>query len=183
MKTESTNPPSGPAWFCLRSQPKHEHIAARRLAELPGVETFLPRIRFRRSTRTGAAWATEALFPNYLFARFDWQDSARAVRHATGVAGIVHFGLQYPTLDDAVIAELCSLFGTEQLHVIPAALEVGETVQVTGGAFHGLRAVITQVMPARQRVSVLLEFLGRPTPVEVSQTHLVRPGDARQHLA
>src|SRR5258705_250702 len=60
------------AWFCLRARSKHEHIAARHLQQMTDVEVFLPRIRFRRKTRQGPAWVTEALFPNYLFARFDW---------------------------------------------------------------------------------------------------------------
>src|SRR5687768_2875491 len=58
------------AWFCLRSQPRHEHIAARQLAQMSDVEVFNPRIRFARPTRHGPAWVTESLFPNYLFARF-----------------------------------------------------------------------------------------------------------------
>lgn len=35
------------------------------------------------------------------------------------------------------------------------------------GAFAGLRAVVTRMMPARQRVAVLLEFLGRMSETEV----------------
>src|SRR5437867_9199724 len=91
-EAEPATPALSPAWFCLRAQPKHEHIAARHLRQMPGVEVFLPRIRFRRTTRRGAVWATEALFPNYLFARFDWHTSLRRVHHAPGVAGVIHFG-------------------------------------------------------------------------------------------
>jgi hypothetical protein len=36
------------AWFCLRSQPRHEHIAARQLALMEDIEVFNPRIRFAR---------------------------------------------------------------------------------------------------------------------------------------
>ena len=51
--TDKPEPESSAAWFCLRAQPKHEHIAAGHLRELPGIEVFLPRIRFRRQTRRG----------------------------------------------------------------------------------------------------------------------------------
>jgi transcription antitermination factor NusG len=44
---------------------------------------------------------------------------------------------------------------------------MGEEVQVVGGAFAGLKAVVTRIMPARQRVAVLLEFLGRLSEMEV----------------
>ena len=56
----------------------------------------------------------------------------------------------------------------------------GEAVRVAGGAFHGLRAVITRVMPSRERVAVLLEFLGRQTTVELPKEALIRDGDERK---
>lgn len=62
----------GSAWFCLRSQPKHEKIAATHLLRtIAGIEVFSPRLRIRRQTRRGVVWFVEALFPGYLFARFD----------------------------------------------------------------------------------------------------------------
>lgn len=80
------------AWFCLRSQPKHEHIAAGHLLRMGDVEVFNPRVKFTRRTRLGPAPVTEAMFPNYLFARFDWQSALARVHYAPGVSGIVHFG-------------------------------------------------------------------------------------------
>ena len=61
----SSKPVPSLAWFCLRAQPKHEHIAAQHLKKLPGVEVFCPRVRFQRATRRGKVWFTEAMFPNY----------------------------------------------------------------------------------------------------------------------
>ena len=78
------------AWFCIRSQPKYEHLAAAHLQREPGFEVYLPRIRFKRATRRGPVWFTEALFPNYLFARFDPAACLRRVCHARGVRGVVH---------------------------------------------------------------------------------------------
>ena len=171
-----------PAWFCLRSQPRHEHIAARHLRQLREVDVFLPRIRFRRKTRQGIAWVTEALFPNYLFARFDWKASLRRVHHAPGVSGVIHFGDRWPTIPDEVVDDLRRLFGQEELHILTSEPDVGEAVQIAGGVFHGLRAVVTQVMPARNRVTVLLEFLGRQTAVELPLDQVVREGNERRRV-
>src|SRR5882724_12362423 len=139
------------AWYCIRAQPKHEHIAAGHLKGEPDIEVYLPRIRFKRSTRRGPVWFTEALFPNYLFARFDFGACARKLHHARGVHGIVHFGKQWPAIPDGVISELRRTIGAEQVHVMESQLEPGETVHVSGGAFHGLQAVVTRVMPAATR--------------------------------
>ena len=169
-----------PAWFCLRTQSKHEHIAAAHLQKDADLEVYLPRIRFKRATRRGPVWFTEALFPNYLFARFDLAACLRRVCHARGVSGVVHFGDRWPVVPDATIEELRATVGADQVHVIPEEFRAGEAVQVAGGVFHGLRAVVTRVMPGRERVAVLLEFLGRQTTVELPRVTLIREGDQRR---
>ena len=133
-----------------------------------GIEVCLPRIRFRRATRKGRVWVTEALFPNYLFARFDWHGSLRRVLHARGVRTVVHFGNRWPTIAGETISELQRLASDKEVHTIPDELEEGQNVEIVGGPFHGLAAVVTRPLPSRQRVAVLLDFLGRQTAVEVS---------------
>jgi transcriptional antiterminator RfaH len=169
----------GPAWYCLQTQPKHEHIAAAHLWQEAEIETYLPRIRFQRSTRRGPVWFTEALFPNYLFARFDLAAAVRRVCHARGVRGVVHFGERWPRVPDAIVAELRAAIGAEDLHVIRAELQPGDAVQISGGVFHDLCGVVTRVLPSRQRVAVLLEFLGRQTMVEIPHESVLREGDER----
>ena len=41
------------------------------------------------------------------------------------------------------------------------------------GAFRGMSAFVLRVMPARKRVQVLLDVLGRPTPAEVDEKSVV----------
>lgn len=169
-------------WFCLRSQPKHEHIAAAHLKKMEGVGVFLPRVRFQRSTRQGMVWVTEALFPNYLFARFDWQSSLRQVQAARGVSGVVHFGERWPVVEATVIEDLKQAFGAEELHVISAVLQPGDQVEIAEGAMRGLHAVVSRVMPSKERVAVLLEFLGRQTTVEVPANFILKEGNVRERV-
>jgi transcriptional antiterminator RfaH len=153
-------------WFCVRSQRRNEHIAAANL-EKRGIEVINPRIQFRRATTRGPVWVTESMFPTYLFARFNWQQNLEAVKHTFGVAGVVHFGCFWPVVPDEVVEELRSLVGENGVRVLEASLRVGENVEVATGAFEGFRGIVTRVMPARDRVAVLLEFLGRQTTVEL----------------
>jgi transcriptional antiterminator RfaH len=166
-------------WFCLRAQPKHEHIAAAHLKKMADVEVFLPRIRFQRATRQGLVWVTEALFPNYLFARFDWKNSLRQVQAARGVSGVVHFGERWPQIAAGVIAELQAACGADELHFIANELCPGDAVLIADGALRGLLAVVARAMPAQQRVAVLMEFLGQQTTIEVPLKFVVKAGDAR----
>jgi transcriptional antiterminator RfaH len=170
------------AWFCLRSQPKHEHIAAAHLRKMAGIEAFLPRVRFKRATRQGLAWVTEALFPGYVFARFDWHTSLRQAQHARGIQGVVHFGERWPTVPNETIEELKLAVGPGGLHTVPMDFAPGDTVQIATGAMRGLRAVVSRVLPSQERVAVLMEFLGRQTMIELTKDSLLREGDERARI-
>lgn len=172
-----------PAWFCLRSQLKHEHIAAAHLRRLENIEVFVPRIRFKRARRNGTSWVTEALFPNYLFARFDWNRSLRQIYYSPGISGVVHFGTNWPVIPDEAIEELRATLGSEEIHVIPAEVSPGDSVQIVGGSFHGLHAVIERVLPSAKRVAVLMDFLGRQTAVEVDVGMVIKDKEARSAIA
>src|SRR5215471_12809856 len=115
MRTSETIELARMAWFCVRTQPKHEHIAAAQLRKDLGLDVFLPRIRFRRVTRSGPAWVTEALFLGYLFTRFDLALSVRRVQAVRGVRGVVRFGDRWPVIPDSVISELRTAVGAEDL--------------------------------------------------------------------
>jgi transcriptional antiterminator RfaH len=170
------------AWFCLRSQPKHEHIAAAHLRQMHGVEVFVPRIRFKRLTRYGQVWVTEALFPNYLFARFDWHGSLRQIYHSPGVSEVVHFGSQWPVIASEIIDSLRSSLGNDEVRIIPDEVSPGDPVQIVGGSLHGLHAVVSRVMPGARRVAVLMDFLGSQTTVELDLGKVIKETDGREPI-
>ncbi len=161
------------AWYCLRSQPKHEHIAAATLRKIEGVEVFCPRIRLRKITPRGAVWFVEALFPNYLFAKFELTPLKTQVQYSQGVSSILHFGGRLPSIDEAVINELRKEMNHEEIQVIPDIPQVGSKVKIAEGAFKGIIAVVREVMPAKERVRLLLDFLGRSSEVQLQFNQVV----------
>lgn len=156
-------------WYCLRTQPKREHIAATALRRLLGIEVACPRIRFKKPTARGAVWFTEAMFPGYLFARFHLWEKHRQVIYSPGVSAIVQFKQQFAVIEDAVIASLLENTDASEIIEIAYALDVGQTVRIVEGPFNGLCAVVTRVLSARDRIRVLLEFLGRTIEAEIAQ--------------
>ena len=94
------------AWYCLRTQPKREHIAAASLREIGEIEVVCPRLRYKKVTRRGKIWWMEPLFPGYLLARFILEEKHRAVSYAAGVSGILRFGESVPTVAPDFIEEL-----------------------------------------------------------------------------
>lgn len=157
------------SWYCLKSHPKHEHIAAAHLRQMPGVEVFCPRLRFERATVRGKAWFEEALFPGYLFARFQFVERHKEVRYAMGVSSIVRFGDQYAQLDDRVIEALRQQTNGQQVAVIQSTFKEGDQVKIVEGALNGLEAVVTQFLSGRERVRVLVNFLGREIQADLDR--------------
>jgi hypothetical protein len=122
-----------PEWFCLRTHVAREHIAAAQLRQHPAIEVFLPRVRYQQALRRRRTWITEALFPNYIFARFDLVWQGRRVRGARAVKDVVHFGARFPTIPEDVIEELRTAIGPEELCVVDSLVEIGQLVRIAGG--------------------------------------------------
>lgn len=162
-----------PLWFCVRSHPKREHIAAAHLKTIDGVEVFSPRLRIRKATRRGVVTFVESLFPNYLFARFDPELSFNSVKYSPSVSTIVHFGLRLAAVPDQVIDDLRMEFSDSEPLDCDRDVEPGDTVTIGEGPFMGMTAKVLRVLTPYQRVEVLLEFLGRTTSAVVNPRTLV----------
>jgi len=161
------------AWYCIRTQPKSEHIAAAHLRILEGVEAYCPRLRFRRMTQRGPVWFAEALFPGYIFARFTPIESQLEVAAARGVSTLLRFGGELASVPDGAIEELREHMGDEDCKTIDPELRAGDAVTVTDGVFRGLSTIITQLAPSCERVRVLVEFLGECREVELSREQVL----------
>jgi transcriptional antiterminator RfaH len=162
--------PDDVRWYCLKTQPKHEELVAARLRKMPDVEIYGPRLRLQRSTTRGVRWFVEAMFPGYVFARFPFALRHKEIRATNGVSGIVHFGAHYAVIPDSVVEELRRHTGSGQLAEVRADLTEGSTVKIAEGPFSGLSALVTQVLPGRERIRILLEFLGQEVPAEVKKS-------------
>jgi len=167
MKIES------PAWYCARTKPKHEHIAAANLRKNLNLEVFHPRLRIKRATRRGVMRVSEPLFPCYIFFRCIIDEKLGEIQRTNGVNTVVHFARRIPKIADAVIEELKECFEGEETMTVKDRLSPGDEVVVVDGAFRGMCAFVLRVMSARKRVQVLLDVLGRPTPAEVDENSVV----------
>lgn len=170
VKSADEYPRISQGWYCVRTQPKREHIAAAQLDRLAGVEVFAPRIRFKRRTPRGRVWFEESLFPGYIFSRFDVFENLRAVSSTVGVRGLVKFAGKCAVVPDAMIDLLQAEASAAEPIVIPDApsVKAGDEAVVAEGALMGLQAVITRVMPGGERVKILLDMMGTAVEAEVS---------------
>jgi transcriptional antiterminator RfaH len=179
MRSEGNSPrgptdSSQPAWYCLQAKHKHEYIAAAHLREVKGVTVFCPRVRFKRQTRTRVSWVTEGLFPGYLFAQFALTKMHQVVSYTPGVRGIVRFANRYPTIEEVVVDQLREHVGEREIRIMNYEPSQGDNVKIGEGALAGLEAVVTQILPARDRVRVLMDFLGRKVEMELERSSVLR---------
>lgn len=166
-----------PAWYCARTKPKHEHIAATNLRKNLNLEVFHPRLRIERATRRGVVRLSEPLFPCYIFFRCFIDEKLTEIQRTGGVSTVVHFAHKIPKIADVVIEELKECFEGEETMTVEDRPKPGDEVVVADGAFRGMRAFVLRVMPARKRVQVLLDVLGRPTPAELDESSVVIEGN------
>ncbi len=161
------------SWYCLQSQPKREHIAAVHLRQVAQVEVYSPRLRFKRPTTRGPRWFEESMFPGYLFARFHFTERHKEIRSAMGISRILQFGGNYAHISDAAIDFLRLQTGENEVAVINSDLKAGDTVTIVSGSLCGLEAVVRQVLSGRERVRLLVEFLGREIHAEVDSNAIL----------
>lgn len=165
---------AGRAWYCARTKPKHEHIAAANVSRRLNLEVFLPRLRTERATQRGVVHLVEPLFPCYIFVRCVLEDRLDEIRYTTGISSLVHFGDRIPAVPDPVVEELRECFATEDpMRMADDRIADGARVVVADGVFAGMNACVLRTLPARHRVQVLLDIMGRATPVEVDRSSIV----------
>lgn len=170
-----------PLWYCVRAKPKQEDLATRLLRQELGLEVFCPKIRFKRARSTGVAWVQEAMFPGYLFVRFVYPQLYRRIGSISGVAKVLSFGGKPCILEESIIADLRLHLADGEIVEIASDIKEGEEVKVVEGPFLGVRALVTRLLPARDRVAILLSMLGQEREVEVSATAVLP--DHRHPLA
>jgi transcriptional antiterminator RfaH len=170
---------SAPGWYCFKALPKKEHIASELLRREAGMDTLCPRIAYLKKTRRGKVRFVECLFPGYVFIKADLAESYRRIRATQGIRDIVSFGGRCPEVPEAFIDELRSRLDEENLKAIPEpVVKPGQEVTIMEGPFKDWNAIVTGQLDARQRVGLLLDFLGRQMEIRVAVEDVMVESDA-----
>jgi transcriptional antiterminator RfaH len=118
---------------------------------------------------------TESLFVNYLFARLVPEATLERVRYTPSVKMVLQFGNTVATISDAVIEDLRRTVAENADVIFTDAPQQGEEAEISAGPFQGEKGIVARVLPARDRVELLLEIMGRPLPAEFSLSSLIFP--------
>lgn len=171
-----TGIPVGDNWYLVVSKPRQEEVALRNL-ENQEYRAWLPRVRERKFLRGRYRDIIHPMFPRYLFIRLeagveDWGP----IRSTLGVSGLVRFGpwpAQVP--EDLVVALMRSMDETGACDRTRPAVQPGEMVRILEGPMAGYEG-ICQARNGKERVTILLDVVGRATPVTLSEHQVQRSG-------
>ena len=107
------------------------------------------------------------------------RDAWYVIRNKNGVTGFVGIGSDPIPLSDEEASDLLAKIGIEvdgngHAPRIDIDFKVGEVVEVKGGSFDGQQGEIAEIDYEHGKVKVMLEVLGRLTPVEVEHTEITK---------
>ena len=154
-------------WFVAQTQACKEVYAQQNLKD-QGFDVYLP--RYKKTCRHARKTETilSPLFPRYLFVQLDLEvDRWHSVNGTRGISYLLMANERPAAVPENVVHSLKS---QEEEGVITFKERVpfteGENVRIADGAFKGCVALFEK-MDARQRVQLLLDFLGREMKISL----------------
>lgn len=160
-------------WYVAYTHAGAETVAEGHLTR-QGFGAYVPRyLKERRHARRRDV-IKAPLFPRYLFVELDVdRERWRSVNSTYGISYLVSMGRHPSPVPEGIVEEIRARENDDNVIELSAKapFEPGETVQITGGA------LVDQVgrflgMDDRNRVSVLLEMLGRGLRIQLPMESL-----------
>ena len=156
-------------WLLAYTKPRQGALAEEHLRR-QGFEVLCPQLRVQKLRRRKWTWVEEPLFPRYLFVGATDEQSWAPVRSTVGVTSLVRFGGQVASVPEALVETLRTSAAEPQHH--RPIYQQGQKVRIVTGAFATLEAVF-DLAEGEERATVLLELLGRQSPVRVGVQDIV----------
>ncbi len=153
-------------WYAIQTKPNKER-AVQAALDQAGFEIYCPRVR--RPLRRGdhRSWRDAALFPGYLFARFEFDLDYSRLRWQPGLVRVVMSGATPLAVTEETLASVRQIEkeGLRQL-LRPVRWKAGSRVRVVQGPFTGFEGKVSMTFRSGDRVRILLELFRRQAALE-----------------
>jgi len=154
-------------WYVIRTKTGGEHRATQNLLNQE-IETFLPLYRGYSLRNGRRVPIIRPLFPNYLFAKFSPDPDYGRVRWTRGVSRVLGNRHGLLPISEKIVQMIRERVGPDNLVALKDEINEGDLVQVTSGPLRELVGIFQKRMSGRDRVTILLNLVGRDVPVEIS---------------
>jgi transcriptional antiterminator RfaH len=113
----------------------------------------------------------EALFPGYIFVNTNLE-KYKDLKYTKGIGKIIQFGDNIAKVSNEEIESMKMLEKTSKIHPVVSQVKIGQAVTIAKGSLKGTIATVCS-LPAKERVEILLSFLGSVRRATISQKDLI----------
>lgn len=160
-------------WYAIYTKPKAEDTVSERLRQA-GIEVYNPKLIVKKYRKNGYQALQEALFPCYIFGKFDTQRHAWMITYTRGVRRIVGAnGTPWPVSDE-IIDCIRSSEKNGCVRVNTEELKCGDILRIADGPLAGLTGIFKRVIKGTERVFLLLNAIGYQARAIVERASLRR---------
>jgi len=113
----------------------------------------------------------EALFPGYIFANIDSENHS-ALKYTKGIKNILKFGDNISCISNEEIEAMKIAEEKSKINPVVSQIKIGQDVMIAKGSLKGIIAKVCS-LSSKERVDILLSFLGSMRRVSISEKDLI----------
>jgi transcription termination/antitermination protein NusG len=128
-------------------------------------EILIPSAKMKQFFDTSDAMQDQQLFPGYILIQME--PVPEAIRSVTTTPRVLRF-LGGPLSQREIDRVLAQVHGEMAVAGIKHEFEVGKEIEIKKGPFAGVVGIIENINEESEKLTVMVSFFGRMTPVELS---------------
>ena len=129
---------------------------------------FLPKITTKKINSNPKV---EVLFPGYIFVNTSFENYS-ALKYTMGIRKIIKFGDNISCISDEEIEAMQTAEETSKIDPVASQIQIGQEAMIAKGSLAG-NVVKVCSLPSKERVGVLLSFLGCVRRVTIPEKDLI----------
>jgi transcription antitermination factor NusG len=129
---------------------------------------FLPKITTKKINSNPKV---EVLFPGYIFVHTNFENYS-ALKYTVGIRNIIKFGDKISCISDEAIDAMKMAEEISKIDPVASQIQIGQDVMIAKGSLAGSIVKVCS-LSSKERVSVLLSFLGSVRRITISEKDLI----------
>ena len=129
---------------------------------------YLPKITIKKNNSNPKE---EILFPGYIFVNTSFENYS-ALKYTMGIKNIIKFGDNISYISDESIKIIQMAEETSKIDPVASQIQIGQDAVISKGSLKGSMVKICS-LPSKERVGVLLSFLGSMRRVTIPEKDLI----------
>ncbi len=158
-------------WYVIQTKQKKEGETTSYLST-KGLEVFNPLTEVLSPRNGKMEKIRKSLFPNYVFVKFDLNQSYNLVRWARGVKKVLGFGQSPSPVSDEVIELIRGRTDTNGIVRKAFHFEQNDIIRIKSGPLRDLLGIFDRWASDSERVRILLNFIGYQPTIEIHYSML-----------